>query len=94
MLEAVVINPFARGLGAGSLLVERFLDLVEARGVTLVELVTKVGSEGAAEFYQERGWSKVDEHVDRDGDPALTYRIDVRQRAMKEQSATSEPGTS
>jgi len=63
---------------------ERFLDVVEARGATHVELVTKVGPEGAAEFYEERGWSKVDERVDRDGEPALTYRIDVQDRGAAE----------
>jgi len=93
VLEAVVINPSARGLGAGSLLVECFLDLMEARGATQVELVTKVGPEGAAEFYEQRGWNKVDEHIDRDGEPALTYRIDMADRVAREPDPP-EHGTS
>src|SRR5699024_4126096 len=55
VLEAVVISPHARGVGAGSLLVETYLDFAAAQGTTRVELVTKASSEGAATFYEERG---------------------------------------
>lgn len=83
VLEALVMVPQARGLGAGSLLVERYLDFAAAQGTSRVELVTKGGPEGASDFYEERGWTQVDEHVDRDGDSTLTYRIDVSGRVAR-----------
>lgn len=76
VLEAVVVAPAAQGTGAGRALVDRFLSIVARAGVDRVDLVTLAGPDGAAGFYERSGWRQVGQHVDRDGELALTFRID------------------
>lgn len=76
VLEAIVVVPSAQGAGAGRVLVETFLTFAARAGVRRVDLVTKAGPSGAAGFYRRSGWQPAGEHVDRDGELALTFRID------------------
>ncbi|WP_165368263.1 GNAT family N-acetyltransferase [Phytoactinopolyspora endophytica] len=76
VLEAVVVDFPERGNGIGSALVDAFLAEVVAADANRVELVTKADARGAAGFYERSGWSRVGEHVDRDGDEVLTFRFD------------------
>lgn len=78
VLEALVVAPEVRGQNIGSMLVDAFLTEVAAAEARQVELVTKAGPSGAAEFYERRGWHRTGSHVDRDGDRVLSYRIDTR----------------
>lgn len=78
VLEAVVVDPAARGRGVGSALVAAFVAEAADAGLRRVELVTKAGGTGAGGFYERAGWHQVGGHVDRDGDQVLTYRIDPR----------------
>lgn len=80
VLEALAVASSARGAGGGRALVEAFLARVARAGVTRVDLVTKAGPSGAADFYRRSGWQPAGEHVDRDGELALTFRIDPRTR--------------
>lgn len=78
VLEALVVTPPARRQGLGTSLVEAFTGIVAAAGTERAELVTKAGVAGAGGFYEHNGWHQVGTHVDRDGDPVLTYRIKLR----------------
>lgn len=78
VLEALVVAPTARRQAIGSSLVDAFLEVVAVAGTERVELVTKAGSAGAGGFYERNGWQHVDTHIDRDGDPVLTYRTEPR----------------
>ncbi len=80
VLEAVAVASSAQGAGAGRALVDTFLTEMARAGVGRVDLVTKAGPSGAAGFYRRSGWQPAGEHVDRDGELALTFRIDPRTR--------------
>jgi ribosomal protein S18 acetylase RimI-like enzyme len=74
VVQAVVVDPSARGSGAGRLLVEEFLAAAHRAGTRRAELVTKAGPDGASGFYESLGWVAVDVHRDRDDDLVRTFR--------------------
>lgn len=80
VLEAVVVVPGARTRGIGTRLVDAFLAEAVAHGAARAELVTKAGDGGAAGFYERRGWQRVGDHTDRDGDVVHTFRLDLGPR--------------
>jgi len=77
VLTAVVVDPAARGSGAGAALVTEFVDVARAGGADRVDLVTLSGHDGAARFYEEMGWTRVGTHQDMDGHEVVTYRIEL-----------------
>ncbi|MFW6773338.1 GNAT family N-acetyltransferase [Nocardioides sp. CPCC 205120] len=77
VLDAIVVEEFARGRGVGTALVEAFLRRAVEAGAERAELVTKAGAAGAAGFYERRGWTRTGSHTDRDGEEVVTFRVDL-----------------
>ena len=61
VLSHVAVDRSEQGGGAGSALVESFVDRVKASGTTRAELVT-LCEDGASAFYERLGWTAVGEH--------------------------------
>jgi len=73
VLSAVAVDPAARGSGAGRALVEEFGRVADAAGCGKTMLVTRVGAEGAGDFYGRLGWEAGTVHRDRDGHLVQTF---------------------
>lgn len=65
VLTHVAVDKSEQGCGAGSALVESFVDHVRDAGTHRAELVT-LCDDGASAFYERLGWAAVGEH-DREG---------------------------
>jgi ribosomal protein S18 acetylase RimI-like enzyme len=73
VLSAVAVDPAGRGSGAGRSLVEEFGRAADAAGCVKTMLVTRVGAEGAGDFYRRLGWEAGTVHRDRDGHLIQTF---------------------
>ncbi|WP_218566389.1 GNAT family N-acetyltransferase [Vallicoccus soli] len=78
VVAAVVVDPTARGTGAGRLLVEEFLARSAAAGTARAELVTLAGAGGASDFYAALGWQALEEHPNRDGELVRRFVASTR----------------
>ncbi len=75
VLNHVAVIPEARGLDAGTRLVEEFLGRVRAAGLDAARLVTLAGPDGAAGFYDRLGWHAAGGYVDGDGVAWTRYEV-------------------
>lgn len=75
VVAAVVVDPAARGAGAGEALVRAFTRLAAAAGAPEAQLATMVGPAGAGPFYARLGWEPVEEHRTRDDAVVCVYRL-------------------
>lgn len=80
VITAVVVEPSARGSGAGTALVSSFISMATAAGAPEAQLVTMAGPAGKGPFYRKLGWQQIDEHSTRDGAVMSTYRYSLRRR--------------
>lgn len=78
VLTHVSVDPGARGIGVGGMLVDAFWHAAQAFGADQAMLVTLAGEKGAGRFYAERGWSRHAERVDHDGRPISVYAASLR----------------
>ncbi len=81
VLEAIVVIANARANGVGRQLTDRFLEIAAEAGADHVELVTKEGPDGAADFYERNGWTRTRRHHDRDEIAFITFRTDLPKQA-------------
>jgi GNAT superfamily N-acetyltransferase len=84
VVAAVVVDPAARGSGAGRLLVEAFLAAAAQAGTERAELVTLAGDGGASAFYARLGWEALEEHLNRDGALVRRFATGTAPRARRE----------
>lgn len=77
VLTHVAVLPGARGHGLGAELVGRFVDEVRAADVGEIRLVTLVGEEGAAEFYERLGWQRMRRRWGAGGRQVVEFRCSV-----------------
>lgn len=75
VITAVVVDPGARGAGAGEALVRTFSRLAGEAGAPEAQLVTMSGPAGAGQFYARLGWEPAGEHRTRDGAVVRVYRL-------------------
>lgn len=75
VITAVVVDPAARGAGAGEALVRTFSRLASEAGAPEAQLVTMSGPAGAGRFYARLGWQPAGEHRTRDGAVVRVYRL-------------------
>ena len=73
VLAHVAVSPHAQGRGVGQALVQGFADDVRAGGRSVIELVTRAGSDAEA-FYQRLGYERIGERVDDDHIAWASYR--------------------
>lgn len=76
VLQHVVVAPRARGAGLGTALVTAFVDVLRARGVRQVRLVTRA-DDGAGGLYERLGWRRVRERHAPDGSRLVEYALDL-----------------
>lgn len=62
-----------RGQGAGTALVDAFVERARAGGAREAQLVTLAGEAGAGTFYETRGWTSLSEHTGHDGHRFSTF---------------------
>lgn len=74
VLTHVAIAPTAQGHRVGTTLTEHFLAAADRSGAAAVQLITRAGEEGAAEFYRRHGWELVGEHTDLSGKTDCVFR--------------------
>ena len=65
-LESIHVYPDHRGRGVGSLLVARFHEWAEARGVGRASVTAYAGNEGALRFYARHGFAPRSVILDRE----------------------------
>lgn len=73
----VAVKPEGRGRGAGSGLVNAFVQHAWSREVPALRLATTAGPDGAGEFYQRLGWQISGSYDDRDGVAWDRYRLEL-----------------
>ncbi len=71
VVTALVVDPAARGHGAGARLVDRFVELAAAGPAQRAELITLDGADGAQQFYEGLGWTLAGTRSNRDGQRCL-----------------------
>lgn len=75
-VTVVVVDPGARGLGAGRALIDEAARRTRAAGTPAVELVT--GPEDpAARFYEHLGWTPLEEVASASGERFRKYRLEL-----------------
>lgn len=77
VLTHVAVLPAARGHGLGAELVRAFVDELRAADVGEVRLVTIVGEEGAAGFYDRLGWQRIRRRWGAGGHRVVEFRCRV-----------------
>lgn len=77
MLSRVAVAPAARGSGAGTALVDSFVQRARATEAGAAELLTRDDELGAAHLYAHLGWDHVTDVVDRDGLRWARFRIEL-----------------
>ncbi len=77
VLSAVAVHPTMQGRGVGERLVEQFLAQARRAGASTALLVTEIGQDGAAGFYDRLGWTAVRDRTTRDGTAVRIYRHPV-----------------
>jgi len=75
VLTHVAVDPAVRGAGAGTALVEAFVDRARHAGAQRAVLVTLDGTRGAGRFYERLGWERTATRRDRDGHPIAEYSL-------------------
>jgi GNAT superfamily N-acetyltransferase len=73
----MAVEPTCRRSGVGQALVTTFVQVAAERGARRLRLVTRDGTNGAARFYEQLGWSRGPSMVDVDGQHWVTYTLDV-----------------
>lgn len=93
VVTAIVVDPAARGSGAGKALVRSFTMQATVAGAPEAQLATMSGTAGTGQFYGNLGWHRIDEHRTRDGAVMCTYRYRFPGRAPgRTQLARSSSG--
>ena len=57
------VAPSAAGCGVGSMLFDRFREIVEAEGVRMLMVDTQADNENAVRFFEKKGFENPTEHV-------------------------------
>lgn len=74
VLTHVAVLAAASGHGLGAELVDHFVEAVRRSGVPEIRLVTLVGHDGAAEFYERLGFERLRERPSADGHHVVEFR--------------------
>lgn len=77
LLSHIAVISGNRGSGVGEALVRRFVEEAGRRGVGRIELVTLVGSRGAAPFYERLGWQR-DGVLDQGDEQYVKFSLELR----------------
>jgi GNAT superfamily N-acetyltransferase len=69
------VVPWARGLGVGTLLVERFVREAALAGASAATVVTPAGDAGAGRLYERLGWGYVCNQCNQEGHLVSRYML-------------------
>jgi GNAT superfamily N-acetyltransferase len=69
------VVPPARGLGVGTVLVERFVREAALAGASAATLVTPADDAGAGRLYERLGWAYVCNQCNREGHVVSRYML-------------------